>query len=296
MRTLKFTVTPDNDNITVRCFVRNVLGFSARMLTKQKQVDGGILINGCPAKSINVLHSGDVLSFAIADEFADYQPSAVPINILYESDDHLVVDKPPNMPIHPSPGHDTDSLLNACAYYFQQTGQSCLFRPLYRLDKDTSGVLVLGKHRVAVSSVKAEKRYFAVCQGKLSGCGTVDVPIGLSPDSKIVRECGHGDSAVTHWRAIASTNGHTLISVNLETGRTHQIRAHMSHIGFPLAGDDLYGGALDTISRQALHCGWVKISCPVLSLDEQIFSEFPSDIRRAFPWLPSIREIIKEEE
>ena len=101
-----------------------------------------------------------------------------PLSILYEDEDYLIVDKPPGMPIHPSPGHDRDSLLNRVAYYYGKTGQTPAFRPLYRLDRDTSGLVAVGKHRLAVSSAQQEKTYLAVCEGFLSGCGTVDVPSG----------------------------------------------------------------------------------------------------------------------
>lgn len=294
MRLLEFTVPSECDGITVRDFARNKLGLSARVLTKQKQHENGILKNGAPCRTVDILRGGDVLAFNLPNETVEYQAVKMPLDILFESDDYLAVYKPPHMPIHPSPGHDCDSLLNACAYYFQQSRQSCLFRPMYRLDKDTSGIVVICKHRVAAAA-KIEKRYFAVCQGELTGSGTIDLPIGLRGDSKIVRECGHGDIAVTYWRAVVSHGGHTLLSVQLETGRTHQIRAHMSHNGWPLAGDDLYGGSTGIIGRQALHCGFVNISCGLLSTDEQIISEFPEDMRQTFSWLPTVGEIIREE-
>lgn len=295
MRVLKYFVPEDCDGMTVRDFARNRLGFSARMLTKQKQLENGILNNGLPCRTVDVLHAEDVLTFTLPKEAAEYQAVPMPLSVLFESDDYLAVNKPHNMPIHPSPGHSCDSLLNACAYYFQQTGQSCLFRPLYRLDKDTSGIVVMGKHRAAVSSAEVDKRYFAVCRGELSGSGTIALPIGLKPGSKIVRECGHGDTAVTHWRAVSCRDNHTLLSIRLDTGRTHQIRAHMAHIGHPLAGDNLYDGSLDKISRQALHCGFANISCKALATKTQIISEFPGDMRRAFLWLPTVSDIIREE-
>jgi len=295
MRVLKYSVPSESDGVSVRDFARKTLGFSARMLTKQKHLANGILKNGLPCRSVDILRAGDVLAFTLPEEENAYSAVPVSLSILWETEDYLAVDKPPGMPVHPSPGHDKDSLLNAAAYYYKKTEQSCLFRPLYRLDRDTSGIVLLGKHRAAVSSANIEKRYFAVCEGVLSGSGTVDAPIGLKEGSKIVRECGHGETAVTHWRAVASAEGHTLLSCKLETGRTHQIRVHMSHIGHPLAGDDLYGGRREVIGRQALHCSRIHVSCMALSIDTQLFSEFPPDIRAAFPWLPGLRECIREE-
>lgn len=292
MRVLEYLVPPEWDGRSVRDFVRQKLGFSARMLAKQKRVEGGILKNGAPCRSSGLLRAGDILAFSLPEETKEYPAVPAELSILWETGDFLAVDKPARMPIHPSPGHDRDSLLNAVAYYYRETGQNLLFRPLFRLDKDTSGIVLLAKHRAA-SSAQLEKRYFGVCEGTLSGSGTIDAPIGLREGSKILRECGHGDPAVTHWRALAAEEGHTLLSFRLETGRTHQIRVHMASLGHCLAGDDLYGGSRDKIQRQALHCGWAGVSCPALSAGRELVSEFPPDFRAAFPWLPEIREMLE---
>ncbi len=290
MRVLEYRIPQDCEGISVRDFVRGRLGFSARFLTEVKKLPEGMRKNGVPCRSVDLLHAGDLLAFSLPEEGTPYPPKPAALSVLWETEDYLAVDKPPSMPIHPSPGHDRDSLMNAAAYYFLETGQSHLFRPLYRLDKDTSGVVILGKHRPATSA-RLEKRYYAVCQGALAGAGTVDFPIGLRPGSRIVRECGHGVTAVTHWRALAFQDGCTLLELRLDTGRTHQIRVHMAALGHPLAGDDLYGGSREAIGRQALHCGRVKLSCPPLSVEKKLTAEFPLDLRTAFPWLPKIGDI-----
>ncbi len=291
MRILEYRVPPDCGGMSVRDFVRRRLGFSARFLTEQKKLADGMQKNGAPCRSVDLLHAGDVLTLSLPEEETTYPPEPAALSVLWETGDYLAVDKPPGMPVHPSPGHDRDSLLNAAAYYFQETGQSHLFRPLYRLDKDTSGVVVLGKHRPAAAA-RLEKWYYAVCQGTLTGAGTVELPIGLKSGSRIVRECGHGVRAVTHWRALAFRDGCTLLELRLETGRTHQIRVHMAALGHPLAGDDLYGGSREAVGRQALHCGRVKLSCPPLSVEKELAAEFSPDLRAAFPWLPEIGNII----
>lgn len=295
MRVLEYPVPPECGGMQVKEFARGYLGFSARAFTAQKYLENGMLRNGESCRSIDVLQAGDVLSFRLAEEAAEYPAVETELSVLFENEDYLAVDKPPGMPVHPSPGHDWDSLLNAVAYHYRQTGQSHAIRPLYRLDRDTSGIVLLGKHRAAVSSAAVQKRYYAVCEGVLSGGGTVDVPIGLKEGSKIVRECGHGERAVTHWRALASQGGHTLLEIRLETGRTHQIRAHFSGLGFPLAGDDLYGGTREAIKRQALHCGRLWLSCRALSINQEFQTDFPAHLRGAFPWLPGWAEICKEE-
>lgn len=233
---------------------------------------------------------GGVLELRLPAEDVFYEAVAGPLSILYEDEDYLIVDKPPGMPIHPSPGHDRDSLLNRVAYYYGKTGQTPAFRPLYRLDRDTSGLVAVGKHRLAVSSAQQEKRYLAVCEGFLSGCGTVDVPIGLEAGSKIKRCCGAegAQPAVTHWRALAQRDGHTLLELRLETGRTHQIRVHMAFLGHPLAGDDLYGGSCTRIARQALHCGRLLLSSRALQVSRLFSAPFPGDLLQSFPWLSTI--------
>lgn len=293
-RLLEYLISPECGGLTVKDFSKKRLDFSTRVLAELKREDG-ILKNGASCRVTEKLLAGDRLAFRLPEEQKEYPAAPLPLKILFENEDYLIVDKPPAMPIHPSPGHDKDSLLNAAAFHYQETGQSCLFRPLYRLDRDTGGVIAVGKHRLAVSAARVEKRYYAVCQGLLSGEGTIDLPIDLRPGSKIVRECGSGAPAVTHWKAIRSENGCTLLSLRLETGRTHQIRAHLSTVGHPLAGDDLYGGSRELIGRQALHCGWVRLRCPALGMDRDFIADFPLDFRAAFPSLPELKTILKEE-
>lgn len=291
MRLLRCTVPPEWDGVTVKDFAKKHLGFSTHVLAQQKRAAGGIALNGVPVFTTAVVRAGDVLSFALAQEGKAYPACCRPFGVLWEDEDFLVADKPFGMPVHPSPGHGCDSLLNAVAYYYGQRGERLPICPLYRLDKDTSGVIALGKHTLAVSGTDVEKIYFAVCQGRLAGSGTVDEPIGLAEGSKIKRRCGCGQRAVTHWRALKSGDGHTLAAVRLETGRTHQIRVHFASLGHPLAGDDLYGGSLERIGRQALHCGRLSLSNRALGAGRAAAADFPTDMRAAFPWLPGVGEI-----
>ena len=186
-RALTYTVPPAWDGRTVKDFARQHLGLSSRAFVKQKYLPGGLVKNGQPCRSVDLLRAGDRLCLTLPEEAETYQAVEGPLSILYEDQDYLAVDKPPAMPVHPSPGHDRDSLLNRAAFHYQRTGQAPAFRPLYRLDKDTSGILLVGKHRAAVSSAQVEKTYYAVCQGELSGAGTVEAPIALEPGSKIRR-------------------------------------------------------------------------------------------------------------
>ena len=285
MRVLTYRISPACAGFSVREYARKVLGLSSGFLTEQRQIPGGIQVDGQNARTVDVLAPDDLLSFYLPDEEMPYPAEPIPLTVVFEDEDFLVIDKPAGMPVHPSPGHDRDSLLNAVVSYYRQTGQSHLFRPLYRLDRDTSGILVVAKHRAAACAARAEKIYYAFCEGVLEGAGTIDLPIGLKPGSKIIRECGCGETAITHWQSMWTEDDYSLLALRLETGRTHQIRAHLSHIGHPLAGDDLYGGSLEKISRQALHCGSAKLSCKVLpNLGTlELTAGLPKDIAEAFP-------------
>lgn len=295
MRILAYTVPEDWDGVPVSVFARRYLELSSKSLSDLKY-EGGLVLDGIPCHANAILKTGSHLALHIPEETAAYPEEAGPVevtglpSIIYEDEDYLILDKPPGMPVHPSPGHDNDSAVNAVAGYYQRTGQRCRIRPLYRLDKDTSGVLVLAKHRLAAGAT-AEKEYLAVCQGVLTGAGRVDVPIRLRDGSKIQRACAEGPDAqpaVTNWRALGTDGFHTLLSLRLETGRTHQIRVHMAHIGHPLAGDDLYGGGLALLPRQALHCVRLELRCKALGMEQGFAAPVPEDIRQAFPWINDI--------
>ncbi|RKJ40056.1 RluA family pseudouridine synthase [Acutalibacter sp. 1XD8-33] len=285
MRILRYVVPAEWEGATVKAFARGYLELSAHALAGQK-FPGGIRVNGQDCHVRQHLRAGDVLALSLPPEGADYPCENLPLAVVYEDEDFLIVDKASGMPVHPSPGHDWDSLLQAVSWHYRRTGQSCAVKPLFRLDKDTSGLLAIAKHRIAAGA-RTRKTYLAVCEGVLSGSGTVDAPIGLAEGSKILRVCGPGPQsqpAVTHWRALAQAEDHTLLALWLETGRTHQIRAHMAWLGHPLAGDDLYGGGLQLVSRQALHCCSLELECRALGLRREFHSPLPEDLAQAFSW------------
>ena len=249
-RTLEFVIDCGQENMDVRTFVRRYLGFSARILTALKY-EGEMLKNGELVHSNAVLKAGDTLTLTLLETGEAYEKADLPFAVLYEDEDFLVLDKPYNMPVHPSPGHDRDSVLNAAAWYFQNT-PDFVFRPLYRLDRDTTGALVLAKNKFAANA-KLTKMYRAVCEGETPESGCVNVPIGLKLGHKVERCAGIGDEAVTEFQTVRTSGGYSLVDFHLKTGRTHQIRVHMAHLGHPVAGDDLYGGHLDRTEHGARH-------------------------------------------
>lgn len=184
VRRLTYQIPREWEGSLVKDYARKGLGLSAKAFAGQKY-PGGMLLNGQPCRANTLLRAGDVLCFPLQEEQAAYPAAPLPLEILWETEDFLVAAKPPAMPVHPSPGHDRDSLLNAAAWHSQATGQTYRIRPLYRLDKDTSGLLPLAKHRIAAGA-ELEKAYLAVCQGTLAGSGTIRAPIGLAPGSRIL--------------------------------------------------------------------------------------------------------------
>lgn len=286
MRKLTFTVPPEMEGKKLKTFLRGPCCLSARLMIRLKYVPMGITCNGQHARVIDLLHAGDVVELSLPEDSAVLEPTSVPLEIVFEDDDLLIVNKPAGMPVHPSPGHDTDTLANAALGYFQKKGISCAFRAVCRLDKDTTGLMVLAKNSYVAARLSGQirKGYTAVCEGLLEGGGVIDAPIRNKEGYGIRRETGEGgDPAVTHWRAVAQNEGHTILQIRLETGRTHQIRVHMASIGHPLAGDDMYGGSLCRIGRQALHCGYASFFHPVTGERMEMSAPLPKDMCKLLP-------------
>lgn len=246
-----------------------------------KRTPMGITRNGEHCRSVDILRKGDRVMLRIP-ESGGCRPEpnhAVHVPVVYEDEDIIVYDKPPNMPVHQSPGHYEDSLANAFAAGFPNTA----FRAVNRLDKDTSGLCLAAKSRIGanISHENISKLYYAVCCGRITEPVRVDEPIGREDGSAIKRMVRNdGKRAVTNVYPLSGNDKYTLLKIILETGRTHQIRVHLSHIGFPLAGDSLYGGDMSYISRQALHCGEMNFIHPVSGKEICLFAPLPEDISK----------------
>ncbi len=282
MRKIVFSVSKEYEGILLRGYLRNVVCLSARQTAKLKRIPGGITRNGKPITAPERLHAGDTVCVVFPDDKKLPTPVKLPVPVVYEDEDVLVAEKPPAMPMYPCPGHARDSLSNAVAYLQSYSGCFYSYRPVYRIDKDTSGLVLIAKNPFAASRLagKIQKTYLAVCEGKLTGSGTICRPIGLKPGHSIQRAVrwDDGEKAVTQWRSVRSSKELSLIAVHLKTGRTHQIRVHFSSFGFPLAGDDMYGGSLEQISRQALHCAEIRFHHPVTGKRMRFRSFLPEDM------------------
>ncbi|MBU7318570.1 RluA family pseudouridine synthase [Paenibacillus oleatilyticus] len=248
---LEYIVPTEDDGMVLRTILQKRMGVSRKLLSRLKLTEQGITVNG-ERKYIDVkVRAGDRVAARMETEASDdILPQPLPIDILYEDDELLVLNKEAGMIVHPTHGHYTDTLANGVVHYWREKGVSFRFRPVHRLDQETSGVLAVAKNPYVHQQISEEmqahglkKEYIALVHGVISSDeGTVDAPIDrnpLAPHVRIVTPTGY--PAVTHYRVERRFHEATLVRLWLETGRTHQIRVHMRHLGHPLLGDKMYG-------------------------------------------------------
>mgnify|MGYP005944389923 CR=1 FL=1 len=286
-----YVVSPEEEreNLTVEWFLRRH-GYSRHIITGLKRTEDGIFRNGVRAWTSQAVHAGDVIETHLVEtEPSDgILPRPVPFSVVYEDDDILVVDKPADTPIHPSIGNYENTLANALAYRFASRGEHFVFRAVNRLDRDTTGLLLIAKHKISgafLSAMTAKKEirreYLAIVSGKPEESGTIDLPIARKDGSTIERciDMDHGEHAVTHYRCLDYRDdlGCSLVRLRLETGRTHQIRVHMKAIGHPLLGDFLYNPDYRFIGRQALHSYTVAFRHPITGEAMEFTAPMPED-------------------
>ncbi len=278
---LEFIVPKECDGMKARTFLRKHCCVSARIITLLKREKNGILRDNKILKTVDTVNFNDTIILNLPEDNNDIIPIKGELKILYEDNYFIAVDKPSDMPVHPTKVHQRDTLANILKYIQIQKGERYTFRAVNRLDKDTSGIVIIAKDKfsatVLMNTVK--KTYLAVCEGVIAQSGTVDKPIRLLEGHTVQRVAAlDGKPAVTHYLPLNNDGKHTLLVIELETGRTHQIRCHMSSIGHPLAGDDMYGGSLDFVNRQALHCNSVSLTHPITGEIIEIKSELPDEL------------------
>ena len=209
---------------------------------------------------------------------------------MYEDEDIIVINKPAGMPIHPSLNNYTNSMANALAWYYQEQGKPFIFRCCNRLDRDTSGLTVVAKHLVSgnilsdmVRRRDIHREYLAIVRGHVSPeAGTINAPLARKPGTIIERtvDWDQGETAITHYCVVEERNGHSLVSLRLETGRTHQIRIHMKYLGYPLIGDYLYNPDMEYIGRQALHSHRLSFTHPITGEPMEFTAPLPKDMKK----------------
>lgn len=292
-RILRFTIDERYDGRKVVHFLRGEAGMSARLVGSLKRLPDGICLNGSQTRTIDRLHAGDLLTLSFPDDTGSVEPLCFPLDVLYEDEDLLIVNKPAGLAMHPTHNHQGDTLANALAAYFQQQGRQVAMRCVGRLDKDTSGIVVCALNRYAAARLSGcvEKAYLAVASGLYRGSGAIDRPIVRPDPLHTSRAVGEGGlPAVTHWRALMQGENRTLLRVRLETGRTHQIRVHFASLGTPLVGDTMYGTADDRIARQALHCAAARLIHPVTGRALQAEAPLPPDMQALCERMAPVQE------
>ena len=275
MRRLELPITAELAGIKVDTLLKKRLGLSGTVVRRVKWLPEGILLDGVRVNTRVCPAEGQVLSVQLSDpeRRSGILPAPGEVNIVYEDEDIIVLNKAPGLSVHPGPGHFSDTLGNFLLYYYDQSGQECDFHPVHRLDRGTSGLMVAAKHPHAQEVLKNQlhtedfcREYLAVCEGVPSPAeGTVDAPLGPKPGSLVEQwVTPEGKSARTHYRVLEVKKGRALLHLRLDTGRTHQIRVHMAHLGHPLTGDFLYGTEdHDLIPRPALHSAFLSFRHPV---------------------------------
>lgn len=280
MRKISYNIEKDFDQKKVKVFLK-AQGVSTRLMQTLKQIPDGMLLNGRHIRTIDILREGDNLTLNIPSDEMRIEPIEMPLDIAYEDEDIIVINKPNGLAMHPTHNHQGDTLANALAAYLQSNGRSCVFRAVGRLDKCTSGLVVCALNPLSASKLsgKVQKRYYALLSKKLSGSGTIDRPIIRPDPMKTYRAVGRGgEEALTHWRAVASDEKRSLVDVSLETGRTHQIRVHFASMGAALCGDEMYGSEDLSVGRAALHCYFVELIHPVTNKKMCFSAKMPEDM------------------
>ena len=293
IRQFTYRIEPEYDSLTIREYL-SLKGYPNAVFVQLKKTPESVLLNGVWAYMRTKLSAGDELFIRLEESTssAHILPASMPLSICYEDEDILAVNKPAQMPVHPSLNHYDHTLANAVCGYYNDQEIPYTFRCVNRLDRDTTGLTLIAKHMLssAILSTAAARReisreYIAIASGKTPESGTIDAPIGRVAGSTIERQIDfeNGERAITHYRRLAYHDGLSLLSLHLETGRTHQIRVHLKSIGHPLIGDFLYNPTDTTIKRQALHSYRLTFSHPITGESFVLTAPLPDDMHCLFP-------------
>ncbi len=291
---MDWKISVRDDGCILREWIQNNIRLSGKMLKYLKYRNDGILVNGERCTVRRILHTGDTVTLALTDNYSSEAllPVDLPIEVLYEDDALIAPSKPPNMPTHPSHNHHDDTLANALAFRYSEAGVPFVFRPINRLDRDTSGVMLVARNKFSAGLLaqsmqngEIQKTYWAILEGEMEQeTGLIDKPLHRTAESIIVREvCSpetpDAEPAQTKFRVLAKGGGCTLVEAHPLTGRTHQLRVHFASVGHPICGDNLYGIANNKINRQALHAKELIFPHPITRDIIHLSAPIPPDMQ-----------------
>lgn len=284
-RIFRVRITPEHSGKEVKFILKKAIGISDALISSLKKTDDGIKVNDKRVFVNHILDEGDILTLNIPDEKSDIPETDIPLDIIFEDEDIIVINKPRGMPTHPSLNHYEDTLANGLMKYY--SGKNFTFRAVTRLDRDTSGVVIIAKNPFSgailsenMKAGKIKKEYRAVVNGKINPpSGRIDAPIKRKYESMILRCVSpDGKPGITDYETLVVKDGFSLLKLSPVTGRTHQIRVHLSYMGTPIYGDDLYG-APQTGEPVRLHCRKVILLHPISGEEMAFFAELPDDMK-----------------
>lgn len=308
---ITYRLTEADEGLYVKEVLQRRFSLSSRLMRKIK-ISGQIALDGQKARLRDKGRPGQMLTVSFPKESSYFDPENIPLDVVYEDDDLLVVNKQPFLVVHPTKNYQSGTLANALAYRLQERGESWKIRFINRLDRDTSGLVLVAKNGHAQDAVSAqmeqgttEKKYLALVHGLFEETeGRIDAPIDKDPDHKarrMVREDGYPSVTLykvldswnvpdlgpdfTPWQGAKRIDGYSLVELTLLTGRTHQIRVHLTHLGHPIAGDELYGqlfgyeAGTDVLNRQALHAYSLRLKQPLTGGPIHLQTPMPDDIK-----------------
>lgn len=288
-RLLSVTVSSQYEGARVITVLKEQLHMSTSLIKHVKRYEGGLRLNGGHIRTVDTVRAGDVIEVNIRDsDETTVVPTDLPLDIVYEDEDILIINKRAGMSVHPSAGNYTETVANSVVHYYLSKGESGIFRAVNRLDKDTSGLMTIAKNAYIharlgeeIQTGELDRSYMCIVCGDVERDGCVDAPIKRAEESVINRiVASDGHRAVTHYKVKERYGAYTLLEMRLETGRTHQIRVHMAYIGHPLVGDWLYGEEdHDLAHRQMLHSSSLRLVHPISGEKLAFEAEMPRDMR-----------------
>ena len=287
-RNFRYKITGKDAGKTIESFLLEQ-EYTPSCITHLKKAERRITVNGTWEFVNKRLKEADILeTFFVEEESSEnIAPVEMPLEIVYEDEDILVLNKAANVPIHPSKGYEYKSLANGVMYYYVSQGIPFVFRSVNRLDQNTTGLVIIAKNMLsgailceAMRNREIHRTYLAIAEGEIPESGTIDLPIGRREGSAVERCIDeNGMKAVTHYERLGFANGYSLAKIRLETGRTHQIRLHMRAIGHPLPADSLYNPNFEVIGRHPLHSWKLEFPHPITKEMLSFEQELPEDMK-----------------